>query len=122
MSARLITVAIVEDDDLIAMALAEMLKEAGTTVVAAAHSYEDAIAILDAGPPCEVIFVDLFLHGRLTGVDVARRAARKGISVVVMTGETSLPKELSGVALLLKPYSIEQVRAILHQIRRPHRP
>lgn len=114
--ARRTRVAIVEDDDLIAMALAAMLQQAGATVVAAAHTHDAAITMVDSGPPCDVVFVDLWLHGKLTGIEVARHAALKGVSVVVMTGEVALPDELTGVGLLSKPFSVEQVRAVLQAI------
>src|SRR3954470_289250 len=121
MPASRLTVAIVEDDDLVAMALASMLEQAGATVVAAAHSYEGAIAMLESGPRCEVIFVDLMLHGQPTGIEVARRAARNGISVVIVTGGGPLADALPGAALLEKPFSAEHVRAILDWIRRADR-
>src|SRR5262245_19543093 len=99
-----IRVAIVEDDDLIAMAPAAMLAQLGATVVAAAHTHAGALTMLDAGLAADVMFVDYWLHGRAGGVDVARRAVLRGMSVVVMTGEASLPDDLPGAALLLKPF------------------
>ena len=113
-----LTVAIVEDDDLVAIALAAMLERAGATVVAAAHTYEDAITLVESGPRCAVVFVDLTLHGQPTGIDVARRAARAGLAVVIVTGGGPLTDELPGAALLEKPFSAEHVRAILDWIRR----
>ena len=113
-----LTVAIVEDDDLVAMALADMLERAGATVVAAAHTYEDAVTMLESGPRCGVVFVDLTLHGQPTGIDIARRAARGGRAVVIVTGGGPLTDELPGAALLEKPFSLEHVRAILDWIRR----
>lgn len=123
-----LTVAIVEDDDLIAMALAVMLAQVGATVVAAAHTYAAALTMFENGLSCDVLFIDLWLHGRDSGLDIARQAARNGISVVIMTGESSLPEDLPGSAFLSKPFSLEQVRAVLHGLRRvdplpgPHGP
>ena len=110
-------VAIVEDDDLVAMALTAMLKEAGATVVATAGTYEAALTLIDGGPSFDMAFIDLHLGGQASGIDVAHRAVRAGLSVVVMTGSASLPDGLTGAGLLLKPFSSVQVETVIHALK-----
>ncbi len=111
-------IGIIEDDEIIAMALAAMLTEHGATVVSSAHSYDEALAAIQAGVACDTFFVDLHLHGKPTGIDLAHRAVRAGYAVVVMTGGSSIPDELSGVGLLLKPFSRDQVADLVHRLSR----
>lgn len=111
-----ISVGIVEDEVLIATFLGKIVEAAGCVVTALAHTFEDAVALVERTSDRGVMFVDLFLNGRPTGVEVARRAAQKGWNVVIMTGAASLPDELPGARLLLKPFSAEQVETLLHTL------
>ncbi|MBV8168856.1 MAG: hypothetical protein JO021_18825, partial [Alphaproteobacteria bacterium] len=47
------------------------------------------------------------------------RAAARSDSVIVMTGLPRLPDSLTGMGLLLKPFSVEQVRLLLGNVDRP---
>jgi len=110
-------VAIVEDDDLVAMALAAMVKEAGAVVVATAATYEAALGLVEGNPPCDMAFIDLHLRGQASGVDLAHRAVAAGLSVVVVTGSASLPDGLTGAGLLLKPFSGVQVAGVIRALK-----
>ena len=112
-------IGIIEDDEIIALALAAILKERGASVVLNARSYGEGLAAIQGGLPCDTYFVDLHLHGRPTGIDLAQRAVRAGYAVVVMTGGSSIPDALSGVGLLLKPFSRDQVADLVHRLSRP---
>ena len=111
-----IRVGIVDDEVLVAAALTDILQGIGFAVTALAHTFEDGMALIDRLGKRGLVFVDLFLGGRLTGIELARRAAQNGLNVVVMTGATTLPAELPGAGLLLKPFSAEQVRTLLHTL------
>lgn len=63
---------LVEDEPLIRMALAEDLREAGCTVIEAAHA-DEAWAILTAGAPVDVIYSDIDMPGSMDGLELARR-------------------------------------------------
>lgn len=109
-------VVIVDDDEKLTVALTAMLHQAGATVVASARTYKSGLTLLDAGRRCDAAFVELRLGGQAAGIDLVRRAARAGLTVVVMTGGDSLPDGLAGAGLLLKPFSSAQVGTILHTL------
>ncbi|MEJ0067991.1 MAG: response regulator [Pseudomonadota bacterium] len=116
MPAGRVCIGIVDDEPLIASLLKDMLEGAGYTVSAVVHTYDAAMTLVEQPDSCEIVFVDLALGGKPTGIDVARRAVANGLAVVIMTGGASLPADLDGVGLLLKPFSVEQVRTLLHSL------
>ena len=64
---------IVEDEALIAMALADGLEDAGHEVVGPAATIAEALALCDeAPPPPELAVLDINLRDGSSGVDVAR--------------------------------------------------
>ena len=113
---RHITVGIIDDEALIARALERILVGIGYTVTALAHTVEDGIALVERTDACDLVFIDLFLDGRAAGVEIAQRAARNGLDVVIMTGAPTLPDGLPGAALLLKPFSSDQVLTLLRSL------
>jgi len=115
------TALIVDDDAGVAQILAEMVKGCGYVVSHVVHSDDDAYALLDGGQRWDVVLVDLNLGQGPTGVEVARRAAAHSDNVIVMTGLPRLPDALTGMGLLLKPFSVEQVRLLLDNLGRAPR-
>jgi DNA-binding response OmpR family regulator len=113
-----VRIGIVDDEPPVADLLKNMLDVAGYTVATVVHSYDEAMALVERPDTCEIVFIDLALGGKPAGIDIARRAVANGFSVVVMTGGARLPADLAGAGLLLKPFSGEQVRTLLHSLRR----
>ena len=111
-------VGIVDDDEFFAAGLRALLEELGHVVAVDARTYEDARAMVEGRAGCEVAFIDLMLGAAPSGADLARRAVANGLAVVVMTGGPSLPNDLDGAALLLKPFSREQVAMVLQEMLR----
>lgn len=111
-------VAIVDDEEFVVLGLKATLEALGHAVSAVAHGVEDAVALVERRDACDIAFIDLGLGGQPAGIDIARRAVRNGWAVVVMTGGASLPADLAGAALLLKPFSDESVRTVLHTLGR----
>jgi DNA-binding response OmpR family regulator len=112
-----VRIGIIDDEPPVASMLKDMLEGAGYAVSAVVHTYDDAMELVERRDSCEIVFVDLALGGKPTGIDVARRAVANGFAVVVMTGGASLPADLDGTGLLLKPFSGDQVRTLLHTLR-----
>lgn len=112
-----VRIGIIDDEPPVASLLKDMLEGAGYAVSAVVHTYDEAMALVERRDSCEIVFVDLALGGKPTGIDVARRAVANGFAVVVMTGGASLPADLDGAGLLLKPFSGDQVRTLLHTLR-----
>ena len=113
------TALIVDDDSGVAQILADMVRGCGYAVSHVVHSDSDAYALLDGELRWNVVFVDLNLGQGPTGVEVARRATARSDNVIVMTGLPRLPDALTGMGLLLKPFSVEQVRLLLDNLGRP---
>ncbi len=102
-----LTVLLVEDDALIRMSTAEMLKDLGH-VVAEAASADEALLVLQTYP-VDVLITDIELVGT-SGAELAERARllRAGIGIIFATGKDQLParkgRERDGAVLLRKPY------------------
>jgi CheY-like chemotaxis protein len=101
-------VLLVEDEDLIRIATADMLESLGHTVLEAGTA-EKALAILE-GNEVDVLLTDLGLPG-MSGSALALEARRRlpGLHVVFASGNDSLPggekpEELSDAVFLNKPY------------------
>ncbi len=112
---------IVDDDVSVGQVLKDMVEGCGYAVTHLVHSDVDAYALLDTDQRWTVAFVDLNLGKGPTGVEVARRAAGRSDNIIVMTGLPRLPDALTGMGLLLKPFSVEQVRLLLDSFGRPER-
>jgi len=115
------TALIVDDDSGVAQILSDIVQGCGYVVSHVVHSDTDAYALLDGDLRWDVAFVDLNLGQGPTGVEVARRAAECSGNVIVMTGLPRLPELLTGMGLLLKPFSVEQVRLLLDTFGRAPR-
>jgi CheY-like chemotaxis protein len=107
------TILIVEDETLIRMVAAEVLRDAGYVVVEAATG-EEAQAVLEAGVTVELIFSDVNMPGVVDGLTLAKWAgARPNPPIVMLTSGvpgmlTQARTQCSNVrALLLKPYAYD---------------
>jgi CheY-like chemotaxis protein len=109
---------IVDDDVSVGQVLKDMVESCGYAVTHLVHSDTEANALLESDHRWVVAFVDLNLGKGPTGVEVARRAAERSDNVIVMTGLPRLPEALTGMGLLLKPFSVEQVRLLLDSFAR----
>lgn len=118
------TVLVVEDDDAVRQAAADMLSGLGYVVLQA----PDAMAawdILSQGVQVDVIFADVVTPGPLRTVELAQRALELNddIDVLYTSGypESALQDVVtagSGINLLVKPYGQEELAArIRHLIR-----
>jgi signal transduction histidine kinase len=109
----------VEDDPLVREAVVRGLEESGFEVLAA-PSGDQALAMLDAGLDIDVVFSDIVMPGRLSGIDLAGilRERRPGLPVVLATGYTDQRASIPGVQVLAKPYEIGQLADLLAGLAR----
>ncbi|RYH27785.1 MAG: response regulator [Alcaligenaceae bacterium] len=112
---------VADDDDLIRMAAAAILEDAGFRPLEAA-SVEDALAVLhDQGSDIQLLFTDVHMPpGELTGFDLAR-ACSKGwphIGILVSSGQaTPGPGDLpNGAVFISKPFTSDVVYDRLQEI------
>jgi two-component system, response regulator PdtaR len=106
-----VRVLIVEDEALIAMALADSLEDGGHEVMGPAATMAEALALCEAAPP-ELALLDINLRDGSNGVDVARALlARWGVLSIFASGQMMEARRARDVALgyIRKPYETETV-------------
>ncbi|OGL10305.1 MAG: DNA-binding response regulator [Candidatus Rokubacteria bacterium RIFCSPLOWO2_02_FULL_73_56] len=115
---------VVEDERKVAGFIRQGLAEEGHTVEVSADGAE-ALELLLAGPPYDLVVLDLMLPGR-DGVTVLRTARARGVRtpVLVLTARDSVADRVTGLDLgaddyLTKPFAFEEflarVRALLRR-------
>jgi len=112
-------VLIVEDEFLLRMEAADMVRAAGFEVVEAGNA-DRAIEILEARRDIMVVFTDVQMPGSFDGLKLARavRGRWPPIRIVATSGrlhlgETDLPE---GGRFLPKPYSPTEVTGVLREL------
>ena len=78
-------VLLVEDEELVAMAMADELKAGGWIVVGPATTLEEAQALVTSEVPLDAAILDIHLHGRWVHT-LAEELDRRGVPFVVCTG------------------------------------
>ena len=99
------TVLFVEDDSLVRESVTPILEQAGARVLCARDG-EEALRLLEAGHPIDILFTDIVMPGELNGVMLARRVRVRfpHIALVLATGYFEERFELPDATLLTKPY------------------
>ena len=120
--AKRAVILIVEDELLIRMNAAEMIKEAGFEVVEAA-SADEAIAILEDRLDITVLFTDIQMPGSMDGLKLAAAVRDRWPPILIVAtsghvklGIGDLPK---GSRFLPKPYSPAEITKTLRQLIAP---
>ncbi|WP_075293377.1 response regulator [Pararhizobium arenae] len=118
---------IVEDEALIAIAVEQMVEDAGFLFETSVNG-DDAIAILeDSNQSFSALVTDIRIPGQATGWDVARRARElyPSIPVIYMTGDSTGEWTAYGVPesiLLQKPFAEVQLTTGLATLLNDVRP
>jgi signal transduction histidine kinase/ActR/RegA family two-component response regulator len=110
---RPLHVLMVEDDVLVSSVVVPALEREGHRVVPCGTA-DEAMARLAAGERYDVVFTDVMMPGKLTGMDLVQwcLAHRPGLPVVVATGYTTQQAD-ADVQMLRKPYGLEAVLSAL---------
>jgi DNA-binding response OmpR family regulator len=119
-----VRILVVEDERKVANFIRQGLQEEGHTVEVAADGAM-AVDLVQAGPPYDLMVLDLMLPGR-DGFDVLRstRAARVQTPVLILTARDAISEKVAGLDLgaddyLTKPFAFEEfvarVRALLRR-------
>jgi CheY-like chemotaxis protein len=118
-AARRPVVLVVEDEFLIRMHAAEMIKEAGFEVVEASNA-DEAVAILEARLDIAVVFTDIQMPGSMDGLKLARAVRNRWppIRIVATSGLVNVRTEdlPDGGRFLPKPYSPAQIIGTLREL------
>jgi DNA-binding NtrC family response regulator len=117
MSADLSTVLLVEDEPLIRLFISDLLEDAGFKVVEAANATE-ALVLLEAGLPVNVLLTDVDMPMGGNGFELAHRVHRSWpeTEILIMSGrqwpsQGDLPP---GAAFLAKPCPNEAIVSHVH--------
>jgi CheY-like chemotaxis protein len=112
-------VLVVEDELLLRMDAADVIRSGGFEVVEAANA-DDAIEILEARRDITVVFTDIQMPGSMDGLKLARAVKGRwppikivATSGLVDVGEKDLPE---GGRFLPKPYHARQLAAVLREL------
>ena len=110
---------VVEDDGLIRMDLADVLRDSGFDVVEAANA-DQALALLEAGIPVKAMLTDIDMPGSMNGIKLANLTASRWpeCRIIVISGrfspdQGSLPQ---GARFLSKPISERQLSVALFEL------
>jgi CheY-like chemotaxis protein len=117
---------IIEDDADAATQLRHSIEDLGYPVVGVASSFAAGVDMLMTARDVGLAVIDLDLGPDARdrfGALLVNLAASRAIQVAVMAGAGTIPDHLKGAALLVKPYSDEQLASVLASIapRAPRR-
>jgi signal transduction histidine kinase/ActR/RegA family two-component response regulator len=110
---RPLAILMVEDDVLVSSVVVPALESEGHAVTLCSTA-DHALELLSQGLPFDVLFTDVVMPGRLTGMDLVAwcRVHRPALPAVVATGYTAQQADLQ-VQVLRKPYAMEVLLAAL---------
>lgn len=117
------TIALIEDEPLLRVALATAVGDAGYDVMAAATGVE-GLALLQERA-VDLAIVDIELPGRIDGVALVREARRDrpGLRVILTSGLPPPDEQLAAFGpFLLKPYRVDELLATIAEELAPPRP
>jgi CheY-like chemotaxis protein len=114
------TVLVVDDDVLVRMTVSENLRDAGFRVLEATSAH-DALRVMLAEVPIDVLLTDLQMPGAMDGFGLAQAARGSAPDIKVLVMSTFFPEStgarLSPFEFIAKPFHphalIERLRAML---------
>jgi len=116
-------VILVEDDELVRMAMIHVLEDAGHQVRATARVHE-ALAWLVAAPPGLVIS-DVIIPGKVSPALLAQVASKQGVPLVVASGTSMLRARVAAwrvADVLEKPFTGDELVAVVERCARTPSP
>lgn len=113
------TVLVVEDEALIRMHSAELIRDLGFEVIEAVDA-DEAVSLLESVPGIKVVFTDIQMPGSMDGLVLAAvvRDRWPPIALLITSGKVS-PRTIdmpTGARFISKPYSPWQLREQLHSL------
>ena len=110
-------VLLVEDEELVAMTMAEELKAAGWTVVGPASTLEEAQALVSGELQLDAAILDIHLRGRWVHT-LAEELDRRGVPFVICTGYEVVDPDgrFASAPLIAKPIAPHRLGAALDEL------
>lgn len=105
---------LVEDETLVLFSLEDVLTDLGCEVVGQATRLEQAMTMAQSLGPLDVAILDVNIGGT-TVFPVARLLLERGVPLIFATGygRDGLPPEWQGHAVIVKPYSVQDIERAL---------
>lgn len=115
---------VVEDEFIVANDLRLMLERAGYQVCGIASSVEEAREIISQENP-HLVLLDIYLKGKLTGIDLAKQLSRENIAFVYLSANSNQrvleeAKATQPYGFLVKPFREKDVLVTLDIARYRH--
>ncbi|WP_114954721.1 response regulator [Sphingosinicella terrae] len=119
-------VLLVEDEELVAMALGDELERLGWSVVGPATTLEEAQRLVSSGVQLDAAILDVNLQGRWAH-GLAEELTRRGVPFVACTGYEMVDPDgrFAGVPVITKPITADRLSATLTDLMEraePHNP
>jgi CheY-like chemotaxis protein len=110
-------VLLVEDEELVAMAMAEELKAGGWTVIGPATTLDEAQALVTSDIALDAAILDIHLHGRWVHT-LAEDLERRGVPFVVCTGYEMVDPDgrFASAPLIVKPIAPHRLAETLDSL------
>lgn len=111
---------LVEDEVLIRLASADLLRNAGYSVLEASNAAE-ALVLLDSDHPFDAVVTDVRMPGEMDGVALARliKAGRPSLPVVLVSGHLDPADSDVADYFFRKPYAAERLIETLQELILP---
>jgi len=103
---------VVEDNIILAQALAMSLEDEGAEIVGPAGSVKDALALVAESGRLDCAVLDVNLRGEQV-YPVAEILRTRGVRIVLLTGEGTIAPGFAGVPCLQKPVTAKQLMGAL---------
>ena len=114
-------VLVVDDDPSITSVFEFILQQAGYTVITASNG-QDCLDTFEKETQIDLVFLDIKMPG-ISGIDTMRtlHADRPNLKVILMSGYSvdrliTESYTLGAYGLILKPFDVEEVLAIIQQV------
>jgi CheY-like chemotaxis protein len=111
------SILVVEDEVLIRAFLADALREAGFSVIEAAHA-EEALSYIRTAGPVDLVLSDIQMPGSLNGLQMARqlRVQFPALPIILTSGNFD-PRNAEGLGRFIpKPYDVRTVVEIVSEL------
>jgi CheY-like chemotaxis protein len=107
---------VVEDDVLVRFITAEILREAGFSVLEAVNSSE-ALALLSTGHPLDLVITDIRMPGAMDGVQLSSvlKAARPNLPIALLSSHLERPNHQADV-FVSKPYDPDHLVEVVKRL------
>jgi CheY-like chemotaxis protein len=112
-----LVILLVEDEVLVRMVAADVLEDAGFTVLESTNA-EEVLRLLETHPDVQVLFTDVNMPGALDGLGLAQIVHERlpGVGILIGSGRIRpAPGELPpGIRFIAKPYAPSALTDAVH--------